>query len=702
MSGFKDTLKGGWHPKGKDGKSKESWKGDFKGINQVAGWMGKGKSPSEEAQEHVSRPISSLKDPASFGPPPKNVKYHGGAAMPNQTTPDTSGWGAPIPASEIRAQQEAEEAEARRREEEARKPPPPPVPYRADRTGLSTAHLPPPPGRKDGADGRTPPPVPSPAATKSKPPGLPPRLPPRQNSNPSPSAPSPPPTYGAATSEADPSRGILNQGALGRLGAAGISVPGFNVGGKSKPAPPPPARDSTTASPSPPPPASRSNSAQVNELQSRFSRLTSSSPSPSTPTPTEGTTLAQKQAALKTATAFRNDPSSVSLRDAQSAASTANNFRERHGEQVKSGWASANKLNSKYGIADKWSTGSVAGEECRDSGKPFWDSCAGEEKTGAAAAAAAEEEGDGNWGAVCGCGDAAADTVGYEAETCGESTPLSTPPPTTHPSPPQDLPLDLPSLWFLQSPIPFPPPSIARLPGTRTSTYSTSWSSNGVRKTHTLTGIIRDNRTLSSTKLKLTWDSSSPAHSIRSQQIHLPPPPPLSQTQLQTLSTTYSPRVASWAEDHLGTQVGNGECWTLAFEALKAVAEECERKGEEPCMVSQGLVHGYQIYESKNGVAEPRGGVQEAGVVRGDVLQFFESHFRDKKGGQKWAGAPDHTSVVVGVEPNGVVKVVEQNVGGVKTVMNGEYNMAELVKGEVRIFRAVGESWAGKLDPTWD
>lgn len=38
MSGFKDTFKGGWHPKGKDGKSKEGWRGDFKGIDQVAGW----------------------------------------------------------------------------------------------------------------------------------------------------------------------------------------------------------------------------------------------------------------------------------------------------------------------------------------------------------------------------------------------------------------------------------------------------------------------------------------------------------------------------------------------------------------------------------------------------------------------------------------------------------------------------------------
>jgi hypothetical protein len=34
-------------------------------------------------------------------------------------------------------------------------------------------------------------------------------------------------------------------------------------------------------------------------------------------------------------------------------------------------------------------------------------------------------------------------------------------------------------------------------------------------------------------------------------------------------------------------------------------------------------------------------------------------------------------------------------------VGNGEYNMEELVKGEVRIFRAVGESWVGKLDPRW-
>ncbi|KAI9646089.1 hypothetical protein NHQ30_005529 [Ciborinia camelliae] len=389
MSGFKDTLKGGWHPKGKDGKSKESWRGDFKGINQVAGWMGKGKDTTrEDALEHKSVPISSLRDPSSFGPPPKSVKYHGGTVLPpptnpsNRTSSNTGGWGAPIPQDEIRAKQEAEEEERRREEEEALKPKPPPMPYRANTTGLSVAHLPPPPGRKDGADGRIlPPPAPASISGKPKPPSLPPRLPPRQNSNPSSSAPSPPPTYGAATSEEDPHRGILNQGALSRLGTAGISVPGFGIGStRSKPAlPPPPPRTSSpqysttsqshpsspqlpsrTSSPQLPP---RTSSPQVNELQSRFSRLTSSaslsssptttsSPKPSPP-PSEGTTFAQKKAALKTASAFHKDPTSISLAEARAAASTANNFRERHGEQVKSGVSSANKLNTKYGIAEK-------------------------------------------------------------------------------------------------------------------------------------------------------------------------------------------------------------------------------------------------------------------------------------------------------------------------------------------------------------
>jgi hypothetical protein len=340
MPDFKELAKGGWHPKGKDGKSKESWRGDNKGINQVAGWIGKGKDTNAQAHDHVSQPLSTLKDPAAFGPPPKNVNYHGGAALPNQITPDTRGLGAPLSKNEIYAKQRAEEEEGQREAEEAARPKGPPLPFRADTTGLSIANLPPPPGRSDGADGRTPP-----QATKPKP-GLPPRLPPRQNSNPI----SPPPGYTAATIEPDSHKGILNQGSMSRLTAAGVSVPDFGIGKSRQPLPPP-----GPTSPSPASAASPANSAQLNELQSRFSRL-SSSTAPKPESPREGTTFAQKQAALKTASAFRDDPSSVSLSDAKAAASTANNFRERHGEQVKSGFQTANKLNTRYGIADKVGT----------------------------------------------------------------------------------------------------------------------------------------------------------------------------------------------------------------------------------------------------------------------------------------------------------------------------------------------------------
>jgi hypothetical protein len=122
-------------------------------------------------------------------------------------------------------------------------------------------------------------------------------------------------------------------------------------------------------------------------------------------------------------------------------------------------------------------------------------------------------------------------------------------------------------------------------------------------------------------------------------------------------------------------------------------------------MPSQSLLHGFLIYSYIPSVSphpEPRGGTLEAGVARGDILQLRTAHFKAKDGmSEKWAGAPDHTAVVVGVEPNGAVRVVEQNVGGVKRVREGSYDMSELVRGEARIFRAVGESWAGKLEPRW-
>ena len=304
-----------------------------------AEWVGKGKDPAQEAREHQSAPLSTLKDPASFGPPPKHITYHGATAVPNATTPDRSGLDTPLSQQEIAAKQRVKQAaEAEAAEAEANKPPP--GPYKVDTSGLSNATLPKPPVRHS-------PPTTSQQKVK---PRLPPRLPPRQNSHPDAYSAAPPP-YNEGTQNA-PNQSYIDQGTMDRLGQAGISVPGFNIGRNASPPVPP--RQTSSLPVAPVSPASNKGP-QLGELHARFAKLSTASPTASQE-PNAGTSFAQKQAALKTASALRSDPSSVSVSDMRSAALTANNFRERHGDQVASGWRTSSGLNQKYSVSDRVSS----------------------------------------------------------------------------------------------------------------------------------------------------------------------------------------------------------------------------------------------------------------------------------------------------------------------------------------------------------
>ncbi|KAI1742186.1 hypothetical protein F4680DRAFT_446254 [Xylaria scruposa] len=256
-SGWKDVVKSGWHPE-KSGTTLKS---------QVKGLVGRGDSSSPREQ-HVATPRSSLRDPSSFGPPPKHVAAHGrtttAQAQPAAGAASLSSTQMQSPAADPIASQASGSKQPYQAqhvvEEES---PAEPRPYRVDTTGLSTSHLPPPPTRASGAGGRTSSPAPTAttqaavAAKPRAPPSLPPRLPPRSGNN------SPSPTI---TSEQAAIQGHLNQGAIDRLGAAGISVPGFGIGGGSRTPPPP------TGSPSQAP-----GYGQVDELQARFARMGSSS-----------------------------------------------------------------------------------------------------------------------------------------------------------------------------------------------------------------------------------------------------------------------------------------------------------------------------------------------------------------------------------------------------------------------------------------
>jgi hypothetical protein len=271
--------------------------------------MGKGKDRDSEQEQHVSRPLSSLKDPSAFGPPPKHIAVHGPGAVPNQTTPDRRGLGAPLSQEEIQHAQARQQEQIRAEEEEAQKPAGPPLPYRVNTTGLNTDNLPPPPARRMHS------PASSVSSASSKPvPSVPPRIPPRMNSTPQSHPATPPPAY-------SPSEPVLNQGAVSRLSNAGVSVPALGIGhGRSS-------SSNTTGG--------AVGQTSVNELQARFSQMrTSLSHSPS-------------QGASPSVQGGASQPE-------PSATSTLNNLRERHNDKIEAGKERMQEFNHKYKISQRF------------------------------------------------------------------------------------------------------------------------------------------------------------------------------------------------------------------------------------------------------------------------------------------------------------------------------------------------------------
>jgi hypothetical protein len=84
-------------------------------------------------------------------------------------------------------------------------------------------------------------------------------------------------------------------------------------------------------------------------------------------------------------------------------------------------------------------------------------------------------------------------------------------------------------------------------------------------------------------------------------------------------------------------------------------------------------------------------------VRRGDVVQFLSATLEGPVEGRgtkrSVRGEPDHTAVVVDVKGEGVWEVLEQNVGGVKRVMSSVVKVADLVSGELKVFRAMEKDW---------
>ena len=122
--------------------------------------------------------------------------------------------------------------------------------------------------------------------------------------------------------------------------------------------------------------------------------------------------------------------------------------------------------------------------------------------------------------------------------------------------------------------------------------------------------------------------------------------------------------VLKYATAQVGKKVGNGECWTLAAEALKDAGAK--------------HANGY-TFGRKLDKAEP--------VLPGDVMQFTSARFAGHSGRRSWTvelGFPHHTAVVQAVEGPTKYRILEQNPGPVKAAT---IDFKDLKSGSYEVYR---------------
>ncbi|KAL8678999.1 MAG: hypothetical protein Q9186_004683 [Xanthomendoza sp. 1 TL-2023] len=288
-------------------------------------------------------------------------------------------------------------------------------------------------------------------------------------------------------------------------------------------------------------------------------------------------------------------------------------------------------------------------------------------------------------------------------------------------SPQKDFDLALSTKWFTKNPPSFPLPSMKAL-GPCTSTYTWTYEQDFSDTTKTLTCAVLFTDTKAITKVRVTWKRSDPLGTVTAEQKHYPPPLSPSEDDLDKAHKQYGENIASWAEDTVGTTIGDGECWTLIQRALADLAAAYTKYGKEPPLLSQGRTHGHPILTLiAPSVGSNAGLLQLADIRRGDIMELKSAHFHtiteeapervsgqwgkwQKGAGEKNVRLSHHTAVVVGVEGDRV-RVVEQNgcvVGGVGVEVY-DFGDEGMRRGEVVVFRVVGEKMGGGgLSAEWE
>ena len=144
-------------------------------------------------------------------------------------------------------------------------------------------------------------------------------------------------------------------------------------------------------------------------------------------------------------------------------------------------------------------------------------------------------------------------------------------------------------------------------------------------------------------------------------------------------------KVLEFARDNVGRKVGDGECATLAAEALRAAGAKGLSTGRDGEYVWGRLVR-----------AVTPGGKTAGDVLPGDVLQFRDAVLAGRVGRSTVESTyRHHTAVVAAVKQDGkVVEVLHQNYAGPGDddearlkVRRTTLRLGELKRGWVKVYR---------------
>jgi hypothetical protein len=160
---------------------------------------------------------------------------------------------------------------------------------------------------------------------------------------------------------------------------------------------------------------------------------------------------------------------------------------------------------------------------------------------------------------------------------------------------------------------------------------------------------------------------------------------------------TLGDKVVSFCLENKGKQVGDGECATLAGEALQAAGAQPQGKDNPK---EGDYVWGDRVYMLE---ATPTG-LKHTGKLTdlkpGDVIQFRDTQWVVRSGNRtETMTTPHHTAVIESVELKGERwKILHQNYNGKKEVMETVLIPASLTEGWVRVYRPLPADGTGKAE----